>query len=60
MSFRPSKRAVHLRRAGRCQQLGWFGSSEISPTSGSTKGTEAARAVMSLATSQAVGLEGTH
>lgn len=30
---RPSER--HLRRAGHQQQLGWFGSSQISPTSGS-------------------------
>lgn len=29
----PLQRAVHLRRMGHCQQLGWFGNSKISPTS---------------------------
>lgn len=47
-------------RYGHHQQLGWFGSSKISPTSGSVKGTQAAHTVTPLATYQAVGLEGSH
>ena len=49
---RPSER--HLRRAGHQQQLGWFGSSKISPTSGSAQGTQADGTVMPLATHQAM------
>lgn len=52
----PSERAVHLRRVGHCQQLGWFDSSKISPTS--AKDTQAVGTGAPLSTHQAMGVKG--
>lgn len=49
------KRAVYPRRVGHCQQLGWFGSSKISPTSGSAKDTQAVGTGTPLTTHQSMG-----
>lgn len=57
---RPSEGGVHLRRAGRSWQLGWFGSSEISTPHpcGSATDTQAVDTGVPLATHQAVGAKG--